>query len=200
LLPIYAVFAFGWGAAPLVLLYWLENLIIGAVTLLRMLVRGASGGAVGAAGALFTGAFFTVHFGLFCFVHGTFLTYFAAMSEGREPEGFPTPMSLIGDALAIAPGVMPIAAALLAWHVLSAVQDMRAGETDDVHTIMSSPYGRIIVLHFGLFIGFGAMAVLGDPLLGVLGLILLDVAWGVFLTVRRSRQDREDPPIAQQES
>ena len=37
LLPIIAVFAFGWGATPLVALYWLENLVIGAFTILRMI-------------------------------------------------------------------------------------------------------------------------------------------------------------------
>ena len=36
LLPILAVLVFGWGATPLVALYWLENLVIGMFTVLRM--------------------------------------------------------------------------------------------------------------------------------------------------------------------
>jgi hypothetical protein len=37
LLPVAAVILFGWKAVPLVALYWLENLIIGVFTILRML-------------------------------------------------------------------------------------------------------------------------------------------------------------------
>ena len=37
LLPVIAVVFFGWKAVPLVALYWLENLVIGAFTVLRML-------------------------------------------------------------------------------------------------------------------------------------------------------------------
>ena len=36
LVPIAAILVFGWGATPLVALYWLENLIIGAYTVLRL--------------------------------------------------------------------------------------------------------------------------------------------------------------------
>ena len=70
LLPIFAIFAFGWGATPLVALYWLENLVIGVVTLARML--GAFFANMGAnAMALFLGPFFVVHYGLFCHCHCT---------------------------------------------------------------------------------------------------------------------------------
>lgn len=190
LLPIYAVLALGWGAAPLVFLYWIENVIIGAVTLFRMLVAGSRSGAGGLAGGLFAGAFFTVQYGLFCFVHGVFLAVFAAMGSGAEPPDFPTPGGLLAGFLASAPGIGVIAAALLAWHVLSALEEMRFSGPEDIKTVMMAPYGRIVVLHFGLFVGFGAMIALGDPLAGVLGLILLDVAWGVFMAVRRDRAMR----------
>ncbi len=185
LLPIYAVLAFGWGAAPLVFLYWIENVIIGAVTLFRMLADGARSGIGSLAAALLGGAFFTVHYGLFCFVHGVFLDVLAAMGSGAEPAAFPTPLSLVSHFLGSAPGIGVIASALLAWHLLATVQDMRFSGPQAVNTTMMAPYGRIIVLHIGLFAGFGAMVALGDPLVGVLGLILLDVAWGVFVAVRR---------------
>ena len=41
-LPLYGVVAWGWQSFDLIFLYWLENLIIGAFTLLRMLVENAS--------------------------------------------------------------------------------------------------------------------------------------------------------------
>ncbi|MFN4025803.1 MAG: DUF6498-containing protein, partial [Hyphomonas sp.] len=69
LLPVIAVLAFGWGATPLVALYWLENLVIGAVTIVRMLGTALSS-LVNIGAALFTAPFFFVHYGMFCFVHG----------------------------------------------------------------------------------------------------------------------------------
>ena len=37
---------------------------------------------------------------------------------------------------------------------------------------MFAPYGRIVVLHFGIFAGAGALFLLGQPMVGVLALIL----------------------------
>ena len=191
LAPIFAVIAFGWGAATLVLLYWLENVMIGAATLLRMVLQGASKGIAGLVGAGFIGMFFTVHYGLFCFVHGVFVRLFANGIDApfAEDEGFPTPFSLIGDALNEAPGLSVIAAGLFAWHLVSAFQTWQSGadEGRGIETIMGEPYGRIIILHVGRFAGMAALAALGDPMIGVLALILLDVAWGVFLALRRDQ-------------
>ena len=73
LIPIYAVIVLGWGAAPLVFLYWLENLVIGVMTILRMIAAGVGKGIVGGAQLIFFVPFFTVHYGMFCFGHGIFL-------------------------------------------------------------------------------------------------------------------------------
>ncbi len=81
LLPVIAVLFFGWQAVPLVALYWLENLVIGAFTILRMLGTVANN-AVNLAGAAFMVPFFTVHYGMFCFGHGIFLRTLQAAEKG----------------------------------------------------------------------------------------------------------------------
>ena len=86
LLPIVAVIAFGWGATPLVALYWLENLVIGVFTVARMI--GTAFANVGnLLGALFMAPFFTVHYGGFCYGHGVFLSVFAGQDDFPSPEG-----------------------------------------------------------------------------------------------------------------
>ncbi|MCF6328903.1 MAG: DUF6498-containing protein, partial [Henriciella sp.] len=50
---------------------------------------------------------------------------------------------------------------------------------------MMAPYSRIIVRHIGLFVGMAALIAFGEPMLGILALILLRAIWGVFLTTRR---------------
>ena len=97
LFPIIAVLTLGWGAAALVFLYWLENLIIGAVTLAKMTATSMRDGPGGLIGMAFLGPFFIVHYGMFCFVHGVVVGVFASLSSSAEP-GFPTPFGLIARA------------------------------------------------------------------------------------------------------
>ena len=187
LFPIIAVLTMGWGAAALVFLYWLENLIIGAATLAKMTATSLKNGPGGLVGMAFLGPFFFIHYGMFCFVHGVFVSLFANLSSGTEP-GFPSPFGLIDQALNSGPNMTTFILAIIAVQIILFAQDyILRGEyrESSVDKEMMAPYGRIIVLHFGVFAGAFAMAALGEPMIGILALILLRALWGVFLTVRR---------------
>jgi hypothetical protein len=187
LFPIIAVLTMGWGAVALVFLYWLENLIIGAVTLAKMTATSMRDGPGGLIGMAFLGPFFFVHYGMFCFVHGVFVSVFARLSSDTTP-GFPTPFSLIDQALASGPNMTAFILAIILVQIILFLQDYIWGgeyRESSVDKEMMAPYGRIIVLHFGIFAGAFAMVALGEPMLGILALILLRALWGVFLTVRR---------------
>lgn len=187
LFPIYALINFGWDAASLVFLYWLENLVIGAMTLLRMTATSMKHGVVGGASMLFIGPFFTFHYGMFCFVHGVFLMLFASMSRGREPD-FPSPTGLIDFALGSGQHMLIFIGAIVALQLFLFVRDfMLRGEwkETEVTTEMGKPYARIVVLHISIFVGFGLLMLAGQPFIGILGLILLRALWGVYQSVRR---------------
>jgi hypothetical protein len=66
------VLFFGWSVFPLVLLYWLENVIVGAFNVAKMLIAHPREVAYWA-GKLFIIPFFVVHFGMFTYVHGALL-------------------------------------------------------------------------------------------------------------------------------
>ena len=187
LFPIWAVLMFGWGAAPLVFLYWLENLILGAVALAKMIAASMKDGAAGGLSMLFLGPFFVFHYGLFCFVHGVFVSTFANFSTDAVP-GFPTPVGLVQEALASGINMPIFILAIVALQIVLFVQDFLirgAYRRTTVTQEMAAPYSRILVLHFALFAGAFAMLALGEPLLGILALILLRAVWGIGLTVRR---------------
>ena len=38
LLPVFGVIAWGWNAVPLVMLYWMENIVAGAMTIPRIVI------------------------------------------------------------------------------------------------------------------------------------------------------------------
>ncbi len=187
LLPIIAVFAFGWGATPLVALYWLENLVIGAFTILRMIGTALSS-IVSLAMALFMVPFFFFHYGLFCFVHGVFLRLFAGGEGGGDTMA---PLPLIGWALGTAPEMLWFVAAIACVSALYYIVDfIGRGEfrTSNPQVEMFSPYGRIVTLHIAIILGAGVAFTLDEPLLGVLLLILIRVVFGIVTNVMRRRK------------
>ena len=94
LIPLVGVLALGWRLSDLMLLYWLENGIIGAFTVLKILTsRIPTGGAeplgrpllvplAHRLGAVGTALFFSVHYGLFWAVHGVFVRLMFGSGSG----------------------------------------------------------------------------------------------------------------------
>jgi hypothetical protein len=190
LFPIYGVIAFGWNAVPLVMLYWMENIIAGVLTLPRIFISGASFGVGGMAMGLFLCLFFTFHYGMFCAVHGTFLMVFVAMSDGSIAEQSPIMMDVFGMfqfGLHSAPHVDWFVYAIIAFQVLVFVQEfLIKGEWKNTNPMaeMFAPYGRIIILHFAIFAGAGALFLLGQPIIGVLALIVFRAIYGIVTNSR----------------
>ena len=194
LLPIVGVLAWGWDVGALVVLYWSENLILGAYTLLKMLVASPVGG-------LLSGAFFLVHYGGFCAVHGIFVLSLAVgMDDLTILEDDPWPLWLVfvqllvdvvRQALAIAPPEWLFAfAALAVSHGISLVLNyFRGGEYRErnVRDLMTAPYKRIVVLHIAILGGaFGVLA-LGSPWPLLLLLVALKLGLDLWLHVREHR-------------
>ncbi len=192
LLPILGVLIWGWSAVPLVLLYWMENIVAGAMTIPRIIVSGATYGITGILAGAGMSVFFVFHYGLFCLVHGTFLMAFAEIASGPSALGNIPIMDLFGMmqvSLRSGLHVDWMLYAIIAFQAVVFVWEfLIKGEwkTTNPAAEMFAPYGRIIVLHFGLFVGAGALFVLGQPMLGVLALILFRAAWGVITNAGRS--------------
>jgi hypothetical protein len=189
LMPIIAVFAFGWSATPLVALYWLENIVIGAFTIFRM-IGTALVSVVSLAMSLFMVPFFFFHYGMFCFVHGVFIRVFAEWNKGVDGGGALEPISLIQWALGTAPEMLWFVAAIVGVSALYYVFDfLWRGEfkTSNPQAEMFSPYGRIVTLHIAIILGAGVAFSLNEPLAGVLLLIFIRVVFGMFQTVQRRR-------------
>ena len=199
LLPIIAVIFFGWKAVPLVALYWLENLVIGAFTIFRMLGTIAAN-ALNIPIALFMVPFFTVHYGMFCFGHGIFLSAFAGGKVGDAAPGIDGMRTLVDWALGTGPYMLWFIGAIILVNAIFYLVDF-IGRGDYRNTQlpveMFAPYGRIVTLHVAIILGAGLMMAFGQPLLGVLILIMLRVAFGMALNMmRRRRMDGDIGPLA----
>jgi hypothetical protein len=167
---------FSWPTFTVLALYWLENVIIGAFTTLRILAAGALTGRY--FGSLAIASFFTVHYGFFCLVHGIFV---AALFGGIRPgNSFVDPVLLMvgrvaGDRIgALVVAAMVVAAAADAWRAVKAIDPDDAKAVD---ATMASPYGRIVVLHLVLIGGGMLMMMLQLPSAAALLLVAFKLAY-----------------------
>ena len=91
LVPLAGVLFFGWSVFATLLLFWVENVIVGGFNILRMLWAQPDNPLMWVAKAG-TIPFFIVHYGMFTTVHGVFvLTLFGGMHE----RGFPGPTEFL---------------------------------------------------------------------------------------------------------
>ena len=115
-------------------------------------------------------AFFSVHYGLFCMVHGTFVVELFGSDDDELIHVIP---------IVLASGIKWALLALMLSHAFSLLsnyflaREYRRLSTSD---IMFLPYRRIIVLH--VFIIFGAMALstFGVSQLGLVALAAIKIA------------------------
>ncbi|MFM2198932.1 MAG: hypothetical protein RLZZ505_2364 [Verrucomicrobiota bacterium] len=203
LIPVAGVLLWEWSVFEIVALYWFENVVIGAVNILKLTacsgdlrdpnlirhqeelptyMRTPPAPAVIRHGAkLFLIPFFTFHYGMFCFVHGMFVFILLGGKAGGNTGG--DPVSGMRDMISgvFETGGKWFALAIVASHLFSFGWNfIGKGEylRHSLKSVMAAPYGRIVVLHIAIIFGAFVTAALGSPvyllLLLIAGKILLD--------------------------
>ena len=201
LAPLVGVFALGWDASVIVLLYWAENLVIGAYNILKIaLVRtGSRLGVLGKAGAI---PFFCLHFGAFCAVHGLFLLLLLGVDDGKSvfPEHtWPGHLVFLQLLFAVIATLWRDHPAGLPWPVLglvlshgvSFVQNYvgkREYERLSVGDLMSQPYKRIVILHVAIIAGAFPVMALGSPAWLLCVLVLAKVGLDIKLHAKERQR------------
>ncbi len=159
LVPVAGVIFLGWDVGQIVVLYWFENIIIGILTLPRILSSkgGKQGGGLNGNGALGSGCFFVLHYGLFCLGHGIFtlvlLGKVSPVDAGDPDSGGGT-------------GFLWALVAMAVLHTIVFVREwVMAGRWRTANPVgeMFRPYGRIMVLHTTVLLGVWGMSALSAP-------------------------------------
>jgi len=172
LVPLAGVLLWDWNVFALILLFWMENVVLGALFVLRMLCAAPAEAALWA-GKLFMVPFFAFHYGMFTAVHGTFVFLLFGRGDYRV-DG----LQLIGPALRAAADYdlwLPIGV-LAASHLFSfAWNYLYRGEFRHVRLsrLMVQPYGRVAVLHIAIIFGGIAAMALGSPVWALVLLLAL---------------------------
>lgn len=174
LIPVYGVLALGWEVFPIMLLFWMENVVIGGLNALKMLLSEPHDRTKWL-GKLFLVPFFCFHYGVFTLVHGVFVLGFFG-KQFRQGAAFPSPGDVIGFIGELQLGWAVLA--LIASHAFSfGYHYLWRGEyrTSSLPSLMQQPYGRVVVLHLAIIGGGFLIMALKSPTAGLLLLVVLKI-------------------------
>jgi hypothetical protein len=199
LVPLVGVLFWSWNLWSILILYWIENGIVGALNIPKMLLA-RGGGESASAGRLFLTAFFCVHYGIFWLGHGVFvllfLPAFAGFSSAVEsgatftPGGFELPGVFNDPVVATGPRTDVLlwgALGLLVSHVASFFLNYvgrREYLTKTVGGQMFAPYARVVVLHLTIIFGGIVAVIVGQPVGALVILVGLKTILDLALHLR----------------
>lgn len=182
--PLVGVLAGNWSLREVVVLYWAENVIIGVLQVVRMLTVSPPGAPVGMHVAkVGLAGFFTVHYGMFCLVHGVFV--FALTGKEGLAGGSPLPASVLEEfpsSFWVALGVL---GANHVWTLVDHYYRKGGYRATTPAQLMGEPYKHIVVLHLGILLGAFLSIALGHSL----GVLVIIVIGKLLIDLREIRRD-----------
>jgi uncharacterized protein DUF6498 len=203
LIPLAGAIFWGWDVFTLLILYWVENGIVGVFNVLKMTLaqgpldtRSGDPESVTAASRLTLIPFFIIHYGIFWVVHGVFVmslpTFIGVGSPIPVflPDG--SPMGFETDVLGRRLGLVALGAVGLAIsHGVSfLVNYIGRGEyrTARLGMLMFAPYPRLFALHLTIILGGMLSIALGSPVGSMIVLVAIKIAIDLALHIREHRR------------
>jgi len=168
LMPLLGVLALNWDAAPIMIFYWSENLVVGFTNVLKMrLAQGSVAGSnttlngrpVGESDRTAMILFFIAHYGIFTLVHGVFImVLFGARLRGAFYQ-----LGLALLFLAVSHGVS------YKRNFIGRGEYRRVAFT----RLFWQPYQRVMVMHITIIAGGAWAAAKGSPVYALVVLVTL---------------------------
>lgn len=177
-IPIYGVFNWDWSSFDIIFLYWCENLIIGLFMIARIVIRPYTHKSE-LTFPLFLAPFFAIHYGMFCYGHGTFIIHlFGGNALGEMAKlGIPDIILPIIESRHL---FWPLAA-LFAYQLLDWVRDTmeRGLGSDSIKDLTKAPYKRIMISHISIITSGFALEAANQPTIGLLLLLAIKTAFDI---------------------
>jgi len=200
LIPLAGVLWLDWNLMLILALYWVENGIVGAINIVKILmargtapssvrvsINGRPADSLSRAG---TAGFFCVHYGIFWAVHGIFVFTFIPLIAGVDSgSSAANPFQALPDLGVLAFGTVGLAVS----HGVSFWTNYVGGREYlalSPSALMIQPYGRLVILHVTIIVGAFVSIALGTPLGSLLVLVVLKTALDLAFHLRQHRTDR----------
>lgn len=201
-IPLLGVLFFGWNVWTILIVYWLENGIVGAFNVAKM--AKAEGDTVDTPGTLLINGrpassaakfglipFFVMHYGIFWAVHGVFVLTLPVFGSMGPDGGQDMAMGFSPVTILVAVVALTISHAVSFWFNF-----LGAGEYRRVTAAgqMFAPYGRLVVLHITIILGGAAIAFTGAPAAAIVILVLLKTLMDLVFHLAEHRKVAALPP------
>jgi len=185
LLPLAGVFLWDWDVFFLLLLFWCENVIIGLFGIARLVVA-ASNDTLRE--GLFLPLFFLVHYGGFMFGH--FMVLFGMYSGHAEELGsLAQPVDYYRLVLDNLNWVAVVALFIShGWSFIENYMGRNEHERLSAMQAMGLPYKRMMITHVALIAGGFFLIESGQPVGGLVILLLLKIALDITFHRREHKQ------------
>jgi hypothetical protein len=185
LLPLVGVLFWDWDVFLLLLLFWCENVIIGLFGIARIIVSGTTENTFE---GLFLPLFFLIHYGGFMFGHFMvlFFMYSGSVAEGggvAEPADY---YRIVIESLSWVAIVV-----LFVSHGWSFVENFMGNREHERITpgqAMALPYRRMFITHVALIFGGFFLIETGQPIAGLILLILMKIVLDVLFHRREHKR------------
>lgn len=185
LLPLAGVFLWDWDVFLLLLLFWCENVIIGLFGIARLVVA-ASNDTLKE--GLFLPLFFLVHYGGFMFGHfmvlfGMYSSHLEELGTHAQPEDY---YRLVLDSL----NWVAVLGLFVShgWSFIENFMGRNEHERLSAMQAMGLPYKRMMITHVALIAGGFFLIESGQPVGGLVILLLLKIALDVTFHRREHKQ------------
>lgn len=185
IMPLIGVLFLGWHVGSLLILYWAENIVVGAFNVLKLITLRTNSGLEKIQSVVMI-PFFIVHYGGFTFVHGVFVFLLASkFGTGHFEEVMPWDNGGVSEQVRdlITPWLWGSFAMMWISHGVSFVTNyLGKGENRNItpSKLMIGPYKRVVILHLTILFGAGAAFVLGQPI----GLLIVMVCLKTAVDLR----------------
>lgn len=179
LVPLAAVLSGRWSLFSVMFLYWAENAVIGGYNVPKILLAQGGGRPAHWLERLPLALFFSVHYGIFLFVHGVFVF---VLFGGQGMRGF-----TLWRSVPITPDLWSVLGLLILSHGISFTNNFigrREYRAVTPQEQMSQPYTRVVILHVVVLAGGFLVMLLGQPLPALVLLVALKTGFDLNAHLR----------------
>ncbi len=194
LVPLYGVFLFHWKVFPILVLFWMENVVVGIFNVFRMLVASPTK-PVNWLVKVFMIPFFCIHYGLFTLAHGVFV--FAFFSDYLTSSEILLDRDFVFQAIGDYQIVWAFIVLFISHAISFAVNYIGKGEYKQANfdILMSQPYTRVVIMHITIIAGGFLVASLGAPVFALLVLIFLKIFIDIQAHLREHKKYNQQKEI-----
>lgn len=176
LIPLLGIAFLDWDLYSMMVLYWLENIVIGAYNLVKIAFAAKGRNSLG--DKLSVGSFFILHYGFFSLVHGIFVIVIFQPGGPFSSSFAPVDILRMGFARDLAIAFRWALLAMALSHGISLATNYFGQKeylNSTVHEQMFKPYNRIMMLHVTIMAGGFATMLLGAPVLALVFMVILKI-------------------------